>query len=303
MDVLEKRYGFSAPRDKGLNTVGACQGVLDGRVKGFMGLGGNLVRAVPETDLIEAAWTRLPVTVQIATKLNRSHLVHGKVAYLLPCLGRIEIDRQAAGPQSVTMEDSTGCMHGSRGVTEPASAALLSEPAIVAGIADARPLPAAQRQWKTPNGRANFKTPRSLDEDPDMHTTDPDVLRLMTMRSDDQFNTTVYSLDDRFRGVFGTRRVLLMNITDIGRLGFQEGDRVTATTVARDQDRVSRSVAELRVTSYDIPEGCVAGYFPECNPLIPLWHHAEGSFVPAAKAIPVRLQASVPRPVDAGRGG
>ena len=347
LDVLEKRYGFSAPRDKGLNTVEACQGVLDGRVKGFIGLGGNFVRAVPETDLIEAAWTRLPLTVQIATKLNRSHLVHGKVAYLLPCLGRIEIDRQAAGPQSVTMEDSTGCMHGSRGVTEPASAALLSEPAILAGIADAllpfnpnidwqawvgdyglirdeiaavfpaifhdfnarmwtpggfrRPLPAAQRQWKTPNGRANFKTPRSLDEDPDMHTTDPDVLRLMTMRSDDQFNTTVYSLDDRFRGVFGTRRVLLMNITDIGRLGFQEGDRVTATTVARDQDQVSRSVAELRVTGYDIPEGCVAGYFPECNPLIPLWHHAEGSFVPAAKAIPVRLQASVPRPVDAGR--
>ena len=240
-------------------------------------------------------------------------------------------------------------MHGSRGVTEPASAALLSEPAILAGIAGAllpfnpnidwqawvgdyglirdeiaavfpaifhdfnarmwtpggfrRPLPAAQRQWKTPNGKANFKTPRSLEEDPDMHTTDPDVLRLMTMRSDDQFNTTVYSLDDRFRGVFGTRRVLLMNVTDIGRLGFQEGDRVTATTVARDQDKVSRSVRELRVTSYDIPKGCVAGYFPECNPLIPLWHHAEGSFVPAAKAIPVRLQASVPGRVDAGRGG
>lgn len=338
LDKLEKRYGFTAPRDKGLNTVETCQGVLDGRVKGFIGLGGNFVRAVPETGLVEAAWTRLPLTVQIATKLNRSHLIHGRVAYLLPCVGRIEIDRQATGPQSVTMEDSTGCMHGSRGVTEPASPFLRSEPAILGGIAKAllppnphidwdgwvgdyglireeiaaifpeifhdfnarmwtpggfrRPLPAAKREWKTPNGKANFKTPQGFDEDPDMVATGPDVLRLMTMRSDDQFNTTVYTLDDRFRGVFGTRKVLLMNIADISRLGFQVGDHVTAVTVARDQKEVSRSVGGLRLTSYDIPSGCVAGYYPECNPLIPLWHHAEGSFVPAAKAIPIRLQIS-----------
>ena len=153
-----------------------------------------------------------------------------------------------------------------------------------------RPLPAANREWKTPNGRANFKTPRSFDEDPDVHDDDPNVLRLMTMRSDDQFNTTVYTLDDRFRGVFGTRRVLLINPADIWRLGFQVGDQVTVFTVARDQDEVIRSVEGLRLTSYDIPSGCAAGYYPECNPLIPLWHHAEGSFVPAAKAIPVRLQ-------------
>ena len=336
LDKLEARYGFQAPRDKGFNTVETCEGVLNGRVKGFIGLGGNFVRAVPETDLIEAAWTGMPLTVQIATKLNRSHLIHGRISYLLPCRGRIEIDRQVTGPQSVTMEDSTGCMHGSRGVTEPASPDLLSEQAILAGIAKAlltpnptvdwdgwvgdyglirdeiaaifpeifhdfnarmwtpggfrRPLPAAKREWKTPNGKANFKTPRSLDEDPDVRTSDPGVLRLMTMRSDDQFNTTVYTLDDRFRGVFGTRRVLFMNSVDIARLGLNVGDQVTAVTVARDQDQLTRSVKGLRVTSYDIPLGCVAGYFPECNPLIPLWHHAEGSFVPAAKAIPVRLQ-------------
>jgi molybdopterin-dependent oxidoreductase alpha subunit len=336
LDKLEKRYGFTAPRDKGLNTVETCQGVLEGSVKGFVGLGGNFVRAVPETNLVEAAWKHLPLTVQIATKLNRSHLIHGKVAYLLPCRGRIEIDRQATGPQSVTMEDSTGCMHGSRGVTEPASPHLLSEQAILGGVAEAllpairgidwdrwvgdyslirdeiaaifpdifhdfnsrmwtpggfrRPLPAVNRVWKTSNGKANFKTPRSWDEDPDVHTDDPNVIRLMTIRSDDQFNTTVYTLDDRFRGVYGTRRVLLMNPADIARLGFNVGDHVTVSTVARDEESVARTVEGLRLTSYDIPLGCAAGYYPECNPLIPLWHHAEGSFVPAAKAIPVRLQ-------------
>jgi anaerobic selenocysteine-containing dehydrogenase len=298
-------------------------------------LGGNFVRAVPETDMVESAWVNMQLTVQIATKLNRSHLIHGKAAYLLPCRGRIEIDRQASGPQSVTMEDSTGCMHGSRGVTEPAAPHLRSEPAILGGIAKAllppnpridwdrwvgdyslirdeiagifpeifhefnarmwtpggfrRPVPAARREWKTLNGKANFKTPRSFDEDPDVHSDDPSVLRLMTIRSDDQFNTTIYTLDDRFRGVFGTRKVLLMNFLDIERLGFKEGDRVTAVTVGHDDARVSRSVRELRVTRYDIPPGCAAGYYPECNPLIPLWHHAEGSFVPAAKAIPIRL--------------
>jgi molybdopterin-dependent oxidoreductase alpha subunit len=337
LDKLEKRYGFTAPREKGLNTVETCKGVLNGTVNAFVGLGGNFVRAVPETNLVEAAWAHLQLTVQIATKLNRSHLIHGKAAYLLPCRGRIEIDQQATGPQSVTMEDSTGCMHGSRGVTDPASPHLRSEQAILAGIAKAllppnpsidwdrwlgdyslirdeiaaifpeifhdfnarmwtpggfrRPLPAAKREWKTPNGKANFKTPRGFDEDPDVHSDNPNVLRLMTIRSDDQFNTTVYTLDDRFRGVFGTRRVLLMNPADITRLGFKVGDAVTVFAVAHDENEVRRSVSGLRVTNYDIPPGCAAGYYPECNPLIPLWHHAEGSFVPAAKAIPIRLQA------------
>jgi anaerobic selenocysteine-containing dehydrogenase len=153
-----------------------------------------------------------------------------------------------------------------------------------------RPMPAAERQWKTPNGKANFIVPRGLEEDPDMPVPSTDVLRLMTLRSDDQFNTSVYSLDDRFRGVYGTRKVLLMNLLDIQRLGLTAGDEVVASTVAR--DNVSRSVSQLRVTPYDIPEGCVAGYYPELNPLIPLWHHAEGSQVPAAKSIPIMLSPS-----------
>jgi molybdopterin-dependent oxidoreductase alpha subunit len=336
LDHLEKRYRFKAPRDKGLTTVEACQGVLSGTVKAFVGLGGNFVRAVPETELVEAHWKELELTVQIATKLNRSHLVHGRTAYLLPCRGRIEIDRQRTGEQAITMEDSTGCMHGSRGVIEPASPELRSEAAIVAGIAKAtvagrstidweswvgdyalvrreieaaypeifhdfnermwtpggfrRPIPAAKREWRTPNKRANFIVPRSFNEDPDMTAGGTAVLRLMTMRSDDQFNTTIYSLDDRFRGVFGTRRVLLMNVTDIARLGLQVGDRVIVSTVAR--DGIDRCVPDMRVTRYDIPAGCAAGYYPECNPLIPLWHHAEGSQVPAAKSIPIVVRKS-----------
>jgi molybdopterin-dependent oxidoreductase alpha subunit len=297
-------------------------------------MGGNFVRAVPETELIERAWRKLGLTVQIATKLNRSHLIHGEVSYLLPCTGRIEIDRQASGPQAVTMEDSTGCMHGSRGVVEPAADTLRSEPAIVAGIARAtlsanprvnwsdwvgdysliraaiaetypdifhdfnarmwipggfrRALPAAERRWKTPNGKANFVVPEGLQEDPDMPAAGDDVLRLMTMRGDDQFNTTIYGMDDRFRGVHGTRSVLFINRDDIARLGLRDGDRVTARTVAN--DGIDRKVHGLRVTVYDIPSSCAAGYFPELNPLIPLWHHAKESKVPASKSIPVRVR-------------
>jgi molybdopterin-dependent oxidoreductase alpha subunit len=333
LDALEKRYGFSPPRDKGLNTVEACEGVLKGTVKAFIGLGGNFIRAVPETALLEDAWQRLELSVQIATKLNRSHLIHAKAAYLLPCRGRIELDMQSDMPQSVTTEDSTGYMHPSIGMAEPASPHLLSEPAIVAGMAKAtlpasagidwdgwvgnyalirdeiaavfpdifhdfnqrrqalggfrRPVAAARREWKTPNGKANFVAPASLVEDPDAPEASSDVLRLMTMRSDDQFNTTVYTLSDRFRGVKGTRKVLFLNPVDMRRLEVREGQLVTA--VAAVSDGVARSVAELRVMSYNIPQGCAAGYYPECNPLIPLWHHAKGSFVPAAKSIPIRL--------------
>ncbi len=150
-----------------------------------------------------------------------------------------------------------------------------------------RPLPAAKREWKTETGKANLIVPRSLEEDPDMPATGRDVLTLMTLRSNDQFNTTIYGYHDRFRGVKGTRAVLLMNRNDIERLGLAEGDKVQVSTVA--DDGVRREVGPLRVTPYNIPEGACGGYYPECNALIPLWHHAEGSKVPAAKAIPVRL--------------
>jgi molybdopterin-dependent oxidoreductase alpha subunit len=338
LDKLAALYGFEPPREKGLNTVETCEGVLAGRVRAFIGFGGNFVRAVPDSERLEPAWRELQLTVHIATKLNRSHLVHGKASYLLPCKGRIEIDRQASGEQTVALEDSTGVMHASRGVAEPAAASLLSEPAIVAGIAKAslpqntkvpwdawvadyalvrehiaqvfpetfhdfnsrlaapggfpRPAPARQRVWKTKNGKANFKGYGNLRADPDTPETGPDVLRLMTLRSDDQFNTTIYSLDDRFRGVYGTRRVLLMNRDDIERLGLTEGTQVDVSSAV--DDGHARTVHAMRVTGYDIPLGCVAGYYPECNPLIPLSHYAERSKVPAAKAIPVRLHPRVP---------
>jgi molybdopterin-dependent oxidoreductase alpha subunit len=339
LDELEQRYGFKAPRSKGLNTVETCSGVIEGRVKAFFGLGGNFVRAVPETEKVEAAWSSLELTVQIATKLNRSHLVHGKTAYLLPCLGRIEVDEQLSGAQSVTTEDSTGVMHPSTGVAEPASPHLLSETAIVAGIAKAtlpanpalqwdrwvadyslirdeiaaiypdifhdfnarrqvlggfrRPVPASVRVWKTPNGKANFIAPTGLVEDPDVAAAppDPEILRLMTIRSDDQFNTTIYTLNDRFRGIEGERRVIFMNPSDMTLLGFADGDVVSVFTAV--DDGVERVVRKMTITAFDIPTGCLAGYYPECNPLVPLWHHAKDSFVPAAKSIPVRLVKAV----------
>jgi molybdopterin-dependent oxidoreductase alpha subunit len=336
LDKLAALYGFEPPRKKGLNTVEACEGVLAGTVRAFIGLGGNFVRAVPDTARIEDAWQRLRLTVQIATKLNRSHLVHGEVSYLLPCLGRIEIDRQATGEQLVSVEDSTGFMHASRGMAEPAAETLRAEAAIVAGIAQAtlepnpkvpwqawvgdyalvrdaieatypeifrdfnkrftepggfhRPIPARERIWKTESGKATFLGYEGLVADPDTPEAGPDVLRLMTMRGDDQFNTTVYSLDDRFRGVYGTRRVVFMNLADMERLGFVEGTLVDITTAV--DDGRERRVDRMRLTPYDIPPGCLAGYYPECNPLVPLAHHAEGSKVPAAKSIPVRLRAS-----------
>jgi molybdopterin-dependent oxidoreductase alpha subunit len=339
LDKLKELYGFEPPRNKGLGTVETCEGVLDGSVRAFIGLGGNFVRAVPETTLVEAAWRKLRLTVQIATKLNRSHVIHGEIAYLLPCLGRIEIDHQATGDQIVSMEDSTGHMHASHPVAEPASEHLRSEIAIVAGLAKAtlppnpevhwdrwtgdyalirdeiartfneifhdfnerfevpggfpRPVPARDRVWKTENKKANFFAPDGLVADPDAPSDvdgpSRDVLRLMTLRSDDQFNTTVYKLGDRFRDVSGTRMVLLMNPSDIDRLGFAEGSTVTASTVTT--DGIVREVGGLVVKPYSIPLGAIGGYYPELNALIPLWHHAEESHVPAAKSIPVRLRA------------
>jgi molybdopterin-dependent oxidoreductase alpha subunit len=333
VDKIEALFGFTVPKEKGLNTVEACEGIVKGSVQAMIQLGGNLVRSVPDHNVIVPAWRKMRLTVQILTKLNRSCLVHGAVSYILPCLGRIEIDRQGTGPQIVTMEDSTGCMHASHGVAAPASDHLLSEPAIVAGIAketlapnpkvdwdgwvadysrvrDAiaasypeifhdfnqrmeepggfhRPLGARHREWKTKTGKANFIVPKSLAADIDTPPAERDILQLITLRSQGQFNTTVYSYRDRFRGVDGTRMVLFMHRNDIDRLGLHDDDIVSLATAV--DDGVHRQVDGFIVRAYDIPEGCIGGYYPECNPLIPLWHHAEGSKVPASKSIPVRV--------------
>ncbi|TYL82902.1 formate dehydrogenase, partial [Bradyrhizobium rifense] len=265
----------------------------------------------------------------------RSALVHGEISYILPCLGRTEIDLQETGQQAVAVEDSTGCMHGSRGQARPASPDLLSEPRIVAELAKAtvsgrttipwddwiadyarirdaiastypdifhdfnermwkpggfhRPIAARQRSWKTKTGKANFIVPTSLVTDIDTSPEARDVVQLITLRSNGQFNTTIYSYDDRFRGIYGSRLVVLMHRNDIERWGLKEGLTVTLTTAV--DDGVDRQVSGLRVVAYDIPEGCIAGYFPECNPLLPLWHHEEKAKTPAAKSIPVRVKA------------
>lgn len=342
LDKLAELYGFEPPRCDGLTTVDACEGIIKGDVEGFVSLGGNFLRAVPERSLMEPAWSGLRLSVQIATKLNRSHVVPGEVAYLLPCLGRIEIDEQATGVQAVSIEDSTTCVHGSRGQRKPVAETLLSEPAIVAGLAKAtlipnpkldwdawvgdyslvrdaiertypdqfkefnrrmfepggfpRPLAARERKWKTPNGKANFSIPKFALSPPPQ---DDGVFELMTVRADGQFNTTIYTEDDRFRGVYGSRYVVFMNAADIAAHGLNPGDLVTLSTEAN--DGVERSVGELQVVAYDIPRKALAGYYPELNELIPLWHFAEGSKVPAAKSIPVRIsREEVPELIEDG---
>ena len=333
VEKLKELYGFDPPTEKGLDTVEACRGIIDGTVKAFVSLGGNFARAVPETELVEEGWARMDLSVQIATKLNRSHLIPAAGdTWLLPCLGRIERDLQASGPQRVTMEDSTSVIHPSFGKVEPASPHLLSEPAIVAGIATAT-LPsnpqvrwdewvgdyalvrdeiakafpqffarfnerlaaeksgfwkgnkASGREWDTPSKKAEFLVPAELNATGFGEAEGR--FRLLTLRSNDQFNTTIYGYSDRFRGINGTRQVVLMNPQDIARAGVTAGQKITLATDAGDNR--DRRVGNLIVVEYNVPPGCIAAYYPECNPLIPLSHHAEESHVPAAKSVPVRI--------------
>lgn len=332
-DKLKELYAFEPPKEKGLNCIETAEGVMKGTVRAVFQLGGNLVRSLPDHGQLIPAWRRLRLTVQILTKLNRSCLEHGEVSYILPCLGRIEIDDQQSGPQAVSMEDSTACIHGSRGLAKPASKHLRSEPWIVAALAKAvlppnpkidwdwwvadyrrirdaieqtypdmfrdfnarmfqpggfhRPLAARHRKWKTKTGKANFIAPQSLADNVDMPPGRTDIFQLTTIRSQGQFNTTVYSERDRFRGVSGTRMALFMNPADIARSGLVEGETIGLATAI--EDGLRRYVGGFIVKPYSIPEGCLAGYYPECNPLVPVSHHAKGSFVPAVKGVPVRL--------------
>ena len=333
LDKLKSMFDFEPPREKGLNTVEACEAVLAGNIKAFIGLGGNFVRAIPETGAMETAWRKLDLTVQIATKLNRSHIIIGQQAYLLPCLGRIEEDRQASGVQVVTVEDSFSCIHGSIGREKPASPGLLSEMAIVAGIARhalppnpkvrwqdwvddygrvrqliAQTYPdqfhdfsarmftpggfyrgnkARERIWLTPSGKAEFTTPQMLNATG--FGDAPGRYRLITLRSNDQFNTTIYGFSDRLRGIEGTRTVVLINPQDMERAGLVPGQSVSLASDA--EDGVERLVSGLTVMPFDLPDGCIGGYYPELNPLMPLSRHDVHSKTPAAKAVPVRIRA------------
>ncbi len=331
MDKLRALFGFEPPQKDGMHIVDAVEGLAEGRVKGTISLGGNLVRAVPDRDLMERHWPQQELTVSVATKLNRTHLFPGRTAYILPCLSRAEEDIQATGNQAVSVEDSFAMIHGSHGHRKPASEKLKSELAIVAGLAKAalkpnpkvkwddwvtdyalvrdlieatypddfrdfnarmdqpggfyREIGAHYRKWKTDSGMAEFTTPERLDS---LDFGDrPGRYRLVTVRSNDQFNTTIYGYSDRFRGIEGTRDVVLMNSEDIEAAGLERDQAVTL--ICDFDDGRDRRLAGLRVVPYDLPRGTVVSYFPECNVLVPIGHHDALSKTPASKAIPVRI--------------
>jgi len=337
LDNLEKRFQFKVPRDNGHNTVEAINAMVDGQAKVFIALGGNFAQATPDSPRTHQALQSCDLTVQISTKLNRSHLTTGKDALILPCLGRTDIDVQATGPQAITVEDSFSMIHASNGQLEPLSKQMRSEPAIVAGIAKATlgnhpvdwdamiadysrireliadTIPGFQdfntrvqhpggfylgnsagaRQWKTNTGKANFKSNALLADllPPQVRNSGqtPDLI-LQTMRSHDQYNTTIYGLDDRYRGVRGQRDVLFVNEADITRLGYKPGQKVDITSLW--DDGVERKVVGFTLLAFDIPAGQAAAYYPEANPLVPLQSVGIGSHTPTSKFVAIRLHAA-----------
>jgi molybdopterin-dependent oxidoreductase alpha subunit len=325
---IENVFGFQPPQHHGHAVVDALQAMIDGCAEVFVGLGGNFVAATPDTENVRAAMGRLKLTVGINTKLNRGHVVHGQDALILPCLARSDIDIQANGRQSVTVEDSMSMVHASSGLVTPASPHLKSEVSIICGIARAtvpnsgidwdalegnydvirdkieavypklfRDFNARIRQpggfhlyngprervWNTANGRANFLVAQGLEEDPTV--PDSEVLTLTTIRSHDQYNTTIYSLDDRYRGVFGGRMVVFMNEDDMADRRIEENSLIELESLADPAKR--RIVRGFKVRVYKIPRGSVASYYPETNELMPISHCDRLSKTPSAKSIPV----------------
>jgi len=341
LDALAREFGFEPPRRHGLDTVETIKAMHDRRVKVFFALGGNFLSATPDTEFTAEALRRCRLTAQVSTKLNRAHLVTGEQALILPCLGRTERDVQAAGEQFVSVENSMGVVHQSHGSLEPASEHLLSEPAIVARLARAtlgerggvnwewlvedydrirdlieRVIPgfddysrrvrepggfylpnlAREGVFKTSTGRANF----TVHELP-RHELAPGQLLLMTMRSHDQFNTTIYGLDDRYRGVHNERRVVFMNPADVEERGLSAGQVVDLVSHFEGETRRAR---RFLVVPYQIPRRCAAAYFPEANPLVPVRHTADKSNTPASKSIRITVHPSdAPLKFDYDRAG
>ncbi|HYJ66424.1 MAG TPA: FdhF/YdeP family oxidoreductase [Nocardioidaceae bacterium] len=329
LDALQAEFGFDPPREHGLGTVHAIGALRDGRAKVFIALGGNFVSAAPDTDVTVAAMRSAELTVQISTKLNRSHAVCGETALILPTLGRTERDEQAGGEQYVSVEDSMSAVHASHGRLDPASDDLRSEVAIVTGLAEAtlgdrhgidwagmrgdygvirdhisRVIPgcdAYEEKVSQPGGFVLPHPPRDSRTFPTAHdaaifsVSPTDVLEvpegrllLQTIRSHDQFNTTIYGMDDRYRGISHGRRVVFVHPDDIEALGFADGDIVNL--VSEWDDDIKRRAEAFRIVSYDTPRGCAAAYFPEANPLVPLESTALDSYCPTSKSIIVRLE-------------
>ncbi|MGI8644904.1 MAG: FdhF/YdeP family oxidoreductase [Nocardioides sp.] len=346
LDSIRDEFGFEPPREHGYDTVAAIKALRDGDARVFIGLGGNFVSAAPDTSVTEDAMRKADLTVHVSNKLNRSHVVHGREALILPALGRSERDLTGGRRQLVSVEDSMSSVHVSHGPLKPASPHLCSEVDIVCSLALAtlgddhavpwaefrsdyaairrsigrvvpdcaaydekasRPggfvLPHPPRDTRTfPNdvGRAVF-TSSPLEV---LHVPEGRLL-LQTIRSHDQFNTTIYGLDDRYRGISGGRRVVLIHRDDIAAHGFAEGDLVDI--VSEWEDGSERQVPDFRLVAYDQPRGCVAAYYPETNPLVPLDSTAVGSNQPTSNSVIVRLEratgdhAGVTHPSDAGR--
>ncbi|ARO34127.1 oxidoreductase alpha (molybdopterin) subunit protein (plasmid) [Rhizobium sp. NXC14] len=334
LDALEKHFGFAVPRNHGHNVLAAIGAMLDGSAEAFIGLGGNFARATPDSALVEKALRRLKLTVHIATKPNHSHLMPGEASFILPCLGRTEMDLNAAGSgQLVSVEDSMSMVHGSAGINRPASPHLLSEVAIIAGIAQATvgssvvdwaeladdydrirdhiaaTIPgfenynarlrkprgfhlrnsAAHREWQTPAGRASFSCPALPEETVHQRARRGEGrFALQTFRSHDQYNTTVYGLDDRYRGVYGERQVIFIHPADLKAMNAEAGDRVDV--IGEHDDGIERIARDFRFVPYDIPRGSIAGYYPELNVLVPLGSAGEESDTPTSKSIMVSLR-------------
>jgi len=328
LNKLENVFGFTPPSHHGHDAVQAMKAIVDKQAKALICLGGNFAVALPDSDVTFPAMRELELSVHIATKLNRTHLLTGKETLLLPCLGRTELDEQSGNRQSITVEDSMSMVHASSGKLKPASPLLRSEPAIVAGMAIAAlprtrvnwneliadydlirdliektipgfddynarirqpggfqmPLPPRDRIWPTPSGKAMFSLYQGTHED--LTVPGDDVLRLITLRSHDQYNTTIYAMDDRYRGVFGRRDVLFMCDFDLERLGLEHGDVVDLESAVPGYRMRLESMTVIR---YAISQGSIGAYYPEANVLIPLDYIDRESGTPSYKSAPVRI--------------
>ena len=330
--ALDREFEITSPRTHGYDTVAAIRALRDGQARVFFGMGGNFVAATPDTTVTEAALRSCALTVQVSTKLNRSHIVHGTTALILPTLGRTDLDMQDGRRQQVSVEDSMSMVHLSTGRLDPVSDELRSEVAIVCELARellgpghpvpwedfrgdydrirdaiARVVPGCAdyngrirqrngfvlphpprdtREFRTATGKANFAV-----NDLSWVPVPPGRLVLQSLRSHDQYNTTIYGLDDRYRGVHHGRRVVLVNAGDITELGFRDGDLVDL--VAEWTDGVERRVTGFRLVEYSTPRGNAAAYYPETNPLVPLDHVAERSNTPVSKAVVIRIEPHI----------
>jgi len=328
LTALDREFAFTSPREHGFDVVQTIKAMHDGRVKVFFAMGGNFLSATPDTEFTAQAMRCCRLTAHVSTKLNRGHLITGEQALILPCLGRTEVDRQARGDQFVTVEDSMGIINPSRGNLAPASEHLLSEVAITCGLARAvlgkeNPidweglqgdysrirdhvervvpgftsfnqriaegpfyLPNAARDghFNTPSGKAVF-TAHPLPN----HDLPDGRFALMTMRSQDQFNTTIYDLDDRYRGIYNGRRVIFLNEKDVSELGLTRGQIVDLTSHFNGE---TRTAEHFMVVPYNIPRRCAAAYFPEANVLVPVDSVTPKSGTPISKFVPITIAPS-----------